>query len=287
MKNIYIVRRENGTREFLITNSNDQHFVVTVDEHNRIIGYENHNITYIPSDFLGENYWLEKFSAHGVKEIGSGVLADNNFLEVFDCPNVEFIGEHFLQINRSIKTISAHRLKSFGDDCLMHASLTELDTPELKNVGRSFLCDGEIETVSLPKLRRAGDWFMGRCEEITHFDAPMLETLGKNSLTECACVTLNLPNLKSAGYGLLRNNEVLEELKIPRAKITHLDGCLYYNKTLKKLVSLPISVKERNKAGVPSTFLELHPNRQAIIDTLVDPQTLAEWENGCRIIGSE
>ena len=183
-----------------------------------------------------------EFSANGLEKVGDHFLANSRYIQKFSAPDLKVTGDWFLNNVRELKEIHIPLIEEMGSDCLVSPDISELEIPNLRKVGDSFLVvASSLEKFSAPSLEEAGRRFLGTCNKLTEFsaplltelkdgslnhvpklevlDAPKIENIGQYCLGEVRYLKeLNLPHLQSAGYSSLRWLDSLEKLNVPNLR---------------------------------------------------------------------
>ena len=158
--------------------------LITLDNQNRLISYENKNL----------------------KEIGSKFLYHSEYLEEINMPNLEKIEDDFLTYNYNMKKISLPNLKEVGNDFIYcNSNISKINFPNLTKVGNSFLiCNGELKEINKPNLKTVGDEFIAMNACIEKFYLPKLVSIGKDFLLNNKKMKL-LQNIEKSNFKINEN----------------------------------------------------------------------------------
>lgn len=191
---------------------------IMINGSNQIIGYYNHNIEKVGSNFLENSVHLQIIDMPLLKECGSNFLAENKNIEMLNLPKLEKCGYNFLTRNKNLSSVCLPKLKECGSGFLSSNEKIELlDLPNLQRCGDSFLCDNRIIiSVNLPKLSRVGDSFLKSNLALASLSLPKLRRVGDNFLkANTSLVALSLPMLTRVKSGFLQTNQILNYIFAP------------------------------------------------------------------------
>ncbi|MBP3502366.1 MAG: leucine-rich repeat protein [Clostridia bacterium] len=212
--------------------------LIGIDKDNKIVKYENNNITNIENKFLYGNKGLNQLELPNLKQVGTNFLNYNNRLTRLKLPNLEQAGDDFLYHNKGLTQLELPKLKHVGYCFLyLNKKLNKLYLPELKQVGDEFLCyNKELVQLELPKLQHVGDSFLYHNEKLNQIELPELKQVGDGFLDHNKeLVQLELPKLQYVGEWFLYDNEKLNQLELP--KLNRLGKYfLHKNKNLPKIL---------------------------------------------------
>lgn len=211
IEKIDVVNLPNNERLITITNDNRQQTLLTVNNKNCIIKYENNHVTKIDDDFLRTSLYLKEFKADKLQTVGNDFLKKNKTLEVFYAPNLCSVGNSFLENNKKIKSISF---------------------PNLEDVGDNFLAYNRIEELFLPKLNFTGNYFCYEGVALKKLEIPNVLSIGNSCLSQAVNLPeLNLPNVINIGNHFMSNNRTLKQFIAPQLEEVG-SQCLMYNNSL-------------------------------------------------------
>lgn len=233
IKNIAIKKNADDSKTVTFVAEDDTVTVVTLDNKNCIIAYENNSIEYIDDGFLKENINLKILKMPNAIVIGDSFLENNTSLEDVELPKVKQIGNNFLSENCKIKTLSMDSLKEVGNGfCESLKNLPSVYLPSLETVGASFLYFNKtLKHIDLPKLQSVDKNFLFFNENLKELDLPNLVDIGddfmcKNKVLE----KINIPKAKFVGRNFLYDNNCMESIELISA--VNIDGLLGKNEVL-------------------------------------------------------
>lgn len=252
IEKIEVLNIPNNQRLLTITNDKQEKTILTLNNKNCIVKYENNDIKEIQDDFLYYNMYLQEFKADKLESVGNNFNRKNKVLEVLDAPNLNIVGNYFLCANRKINSLELLELDTVGDYfcsnamiknlslpklqyagdyfCFEEVSLQKIYTPQLLMLGENALTRAiSLTEVDFTKLLIVGDQFLLNNRILKNFYAPALTRIGNNCMTYNKDLQIfNCSQLKEIGYGFLENNESLEVWKTPElVKVGR--NCLRYN----------------------------------------------------------
>ena len=211
------INLDNGLKKVIFEDNGENAAVITLNNTNQIIGYENLKLEQVSDDFMTHSNLLEKINMPHLKCVGNKFLSNNERLEIIELPELENVGDGFVSANRFITKVIAPKLKLAGNNFMESAEIIEeISFPELESVGRNFFLSGRaIKKVYLPSLKVAGNKFLSCNEELTSIDLPEAEEIGRGFLIENKNIVnnINMPKLKyisSYRYVPISKNEELE-----------------------------------------------------------------------------
>lgn len=242
---------------------------IMINGSNQIIGYYNHNIEKVGSNFLENSLHLQIIDMPLLKECGSNFLAENKNIEMLNLPRLEKCGYNFLTRNKNLSSVCLPKLKECGSGFLSSNEKIELlDLPNLQRCGDSFLCDNRIITsVNLPKLSRVGDSFLKSNLALASLSLPKLRRVDSNflhanqdlqyfyapNITSCKdnflkfnlkLAQIDLPNLKSCGKNFFHKNKIVTQVNLPN--LQNADSYFLFSASDIKEISLPKLVQCKN-----------------------------------------
>lgn len=237
--------------------------IITVDNLNRITGYENENLTAVGNGFMIANRALKEFKAPNLVTIGNNFLGNNRALEKLELPNLKIAEDYFLLCNRKLKSFVAPKLEDVGSYFLgTNKCMEELDLPALKEVENEFMFQNrKLEKINIPNLQRVGWGFLLTNHEIKNFDAPSLEEVGQSFLYYNKKMTdLNMPKLKIAEGYFMSNNTEITSLEFP--ELREVGACfLLANQKIDTLIAPKLEIKGWSFMGGNSRFDDFMPGQ--------------------------
>ena len=211
-------KKENGEKEFILTNATNQNIVLTINKYNQVIGFVNENLTETKTDFLAHNRYLRKVDLPNVTKIANEFLSRATMLEQINIPNVETIGNYCMQYSKYLTSLYMPKVREIGDFFLCHdVALKHLEASNLEKVGSNFLLSNkELEEVSFPKLREIKSQFLCENNLIRKLDLPNVVTIGSNFLSYNEVLeSISLPKIKKVNDSFLEANTNLKNIDFP------------------------------------------------------------------------
>ena len=160
---ISVQKIEEG-KQIIISPNEGEDIIISLDKQNRIIGYENTNLTTIgiDEDFLSYNQVLTRLNLPNLTTVGIRFLLLNEALTEVNLPKLTATGSNFLMYNKVLKKLNLPNLAIAGDDFLFdNEELTSLNLPSLITTGYKFLYKNKkLIELNLPKLTTKGDNFL-------------------------------------------------------------------------------------------------------------------------------
>ncbi len=241
IKKIDVVK--NGENRIIRINYEDDKKVeIEINNNNSIVRYDNKYVEKIGDNFLRANENVKSINLPNVKIIGDNVLFMADSLSDINLPEVQIIGSYFLYNDMNIPSLSLPKVTEIGDGLLNSSSTTHIKdfyAPNLKKIGCGFLMTGDITDLDLPNVIEVGDSFAVDLNKLVSVNMPKLKRAGHHFLNWNKSLTrISLPELRSVGSSFLISNEIIRFVNLPKLKNINGFGFLHYNKTLKEL-SLP------------------------------------------------
>ena len=199
-----IKSKENENKTIGIICKNNK-IIIEVDKLNKIIGYENQNITEIKDNFL----------------------SNNTSLQYINLPNIEKIGNWFLMRNQNITSINFPKLTEIGDFFITYNKvLNSLKLPSVIKIGDSFLTSNlELEELILPTLDIIGDRALTHNRKIKIIDLRNLKLMGYtfHNSDNPKLMEVNMPYIenyiKKQLVALVEKNKIKETKKLLNIKV--------------------------------------------------------------------
>ncbi|MGN1200958.1 MAG: leucine-rich repeat protein [Candidatus Caccovivens sp.] len=250
---------KDGNKILVIKTTNKNEVVeITINKHNRIIGYKNPNVTTIGNDFLPycelhsinlpnvaeigdgflyNNWFLHSINLPKVTKIGNGFLYNNLFLQSISLPNVTEIGNGFLYSNETLSSVNLPNVNIIGDNFLYNnEALSSIDLPNVTTIGDKFLYDNKkLQSIDLPNVTTIGNEFLLCNENLKSIDFPYVTTIGNKFLYwNKKLQSIDLPNVYKIGNDFLKNNKILEDINFHNVTVIG-DKFLCFNENLKSI----------------------------------------------------
>lgn len=219
IEKISVANIENNYKVITILSKSQKYPIkIKINGSNQIIGYYNHNVERIGSDFLARSIQVQEIDLPNLKECGNNFLTDNKDIKILNLPRLEKCGYNFLPSNKQLTNLSLPRLKICGNGFLSsNEGIETLDLPKLQGCGESFLSNNMIiNSVNLPKLTQVGEAFLKSNTTLTTLSLPKLRRVGDNFLkANTSLVALSLPMLTRVKSGFLQTNQILNYIFAP------------------------------------------------------------------------
>ena len=239
---IDVEKAEQGTRKIIVTKQDGTYFVVTVDETNSMIGYENKFQTEVEDNFLHTNMTLREVSLPNVKKIGNHFMRCNTNLKIIDFPELEEVGDEFLKQSSKLNVVSLPSLKKTGEYFLFNAtSLKSIELPKLEEASHVFMAYASgLQFVDMPNLKKLGESAFRQCVNLKSIDLSALEEVDAMFLRENQRLEYAyLPALRVVGDEFMFANRKLRTIELPSAEYIG-DRFMPYNEVMSQ-VKLPVA----------------------------------------------
>lgn len=240
--------------------------IITLNDKNQIIAYQNNTITEVGDMFLYYDTTLETIYLENVKYIGNRFLAGNENLKFMNLPVLEEIGDYFLYNNNTLTEISMESVTIIGHEFMSNNKIIKsIYLPNLYDVGRRFLYENRrLTSLNFPHLAFVGENFIRSNEIISKVNMPWLAEIGSYFLyNNIKIEELILPNLIECGRCFMYNNDYLKTFIAPKLEIIG-EYYLEYNKVLSN-VDVPEDI--RNKFIYNGRFKDNFKQKQKKIGT--------------------
>ncbi len=219
IKKINLSKDKAGNKVIVVVPEEGENVEITLDQHNEILGYKNHNVKEIGNYFLNRNKSINFIDIPNVAGIGHDFLARNKALVSISLPKVELVGNYFLDGNDILSNVDMPQVRELGDRFLVSNSrLKYLELPKATKIGKYFLgCNEVLESLILPQVLETGADFLAKNTNLTRLYMPKLLEAKRfflcynNSLT-----ILDLPSLQIIDSKFLSSNYALEEVNLPK-----------------------------------------------------------------------
>lgn len=192
--------------------------VITLDDDNMIIGYDNPGIENIGDYFLQSCSRLRYLNVPNARTIGNSFLGIHQLESVY-LPNVEKVGVHFVsKINATVKSVDMPKLKVTSKRfCCSLENVETVNFPSLEMVEEDFFeFENNLRSVSLPSAKYLGHKALAGCKYLEDLYIPYVEEMSSSVLYRNKCLrVLNAPSLKKFGLSLLHDNDVVESINAP------------------------------------------------------------------------
>jgi len=220
IETIDVVNGENNSHVISLTDSKGHTSFITIDDHSRIVEYENEHLATMPDNFLHKSDKLSKINTPGITTMGNNCLPINQVRE-FVAPNLISMGNNCLATTENLTSFSADLLITIGDDCLTTNALTKFVTPSLENMGKYCLCNCySLNQVITQSLKTMDEGCLANTYMLQELIAPALASIGDNCITSPSSLTnANLDSVAALGANSLSNLDPNEPLsKLLRSK---------------------------------------------------------------------
>ena len=160
--------------------------IIEVDKTNKIIGFENQNLTEIKDNFLSNNTSLQYINLPNIEKIGNWFLMRNQNITSINFPKLTEIGNFFITYNKVLNSLKLPNIIKIGDSFLTsNLELTELILPTLTTLGdRAITHNMKIRKIDLNNLKLIGYTFHNTDNpKLVEINIPNLENFIKKDLT--------------------------------------------------------------------------------------------------------
>ena len=215
IKNIEIKKEQNKKR-IIITISDGTKSIITLNNQNQIIEYENTEIQELDEDFMGENETLEQINLPKLKIMKTACFGTTEKLKKINLPKLYKMEKYCFQECNEVEFLNLSSLETIEKSCFEEVrKLKELSIPKLIYMGDNcFNIAPKIEKITLPKLTKMGDSCFTNCQ---------------------ALVTIECPKLESMGFACFKNIESIKELEFPELQIMD-SRCFAFDGNAKKFI---------------------------------------------------
>ena len=155
------------------------------------------------------------------KNIVNKIILDNSNRIISLDSNINTIYDNFLYYNENLTELNLPEVKNIGNNFLyFNKNLIELSLPEVKNIGNRFIeYNRKLTKLSLSKVENIGSNFLCYNRKLTKLSLPEVENIGYNFLNSNKKLTeLNLPQVKNIGHSFLYWNYNLTKVELPLVK---------------------------------------------------------------------
>ena len=248
IERIEVTKLESGLRQIKIYQPNEVPTLIYVDKFNKIVSYENENITEIGDYFLYYSDSVERINLPNVKKIGNYFLYNSTNINIVDLQNVEEVGSEFLLSSTDLNYINIPNLKKTGAYFIPNTeNLKELNAPNLQSVGPSFLRYAKVNKINLPNLTHLQHNALTLAEPEV-FYAPELKIMDDYCFCDSKYIgKFYAPKLETMGHTILYENLKIDDFFAPRIK-QHRGYFSIKNKELRqKVENIILSNKEKER----------------------------------------
>ena len=256
--------KDSDTKKLNIAFLDGSYAYVEIDKYNRIISYNNENITSVGEYFLHENRYLEEIDMPNVYTIGNGFLNSNMLLKELYFNKLVRVGDGFLSSNQCINRLELGNLITVGCNFLSNNdSLISVTMPNLEIVGNNFLLTSRLlEEIYFPKLICVGDKFLAFNKFLKRVSLPCLNSVGNNFIAANKIIEeIDMPCLGEAGDNFLYSNLVMKRLELDNLDFVG-NNFMYCNRMLEevklsRLMSVGMKFLYMNNSIVRLELLQL------------------------------
>lgn len=227
------IMKENEDKKIIIKTSKED-AIIKIDDENKIIEYQNNNISRIEDNFLIYNSLLDQIELLKVTEIGNDFLYYNESLTKMEIPRLEKVGMQFLFNNLMLLEVEFLNLKMV-DSCFLYSNgfLAKVRLPSVEEIKDNFLaCSRLLNEIDLPNVKEIGNYFLSSNQGIKKLELPNVERIGRRFLYSNENIKeLYLPKVEKIGSSFLYFNKKIEKLNL--SNVTEVeDDFLYSNESL-------------------------------------------------------
>ena len=206
-------------REIIIEYEDNKRVIITLDNNNNIIGYQNDYIENIKSNFLHLNQVLKNISLKNVVSIGNNFLLYNDELTSITLANVKTIRDNFFNYNKVLNKINLPSVESIGNNFLFYnKSLTSINLSSVLNIGDDFLLINKtLVNIDLSKVLKIGDNFLFDNICLTSIDLSNVKEIGCNFMFQNLILDdIKIPNVLKIGSNYLTKNKIINKYEIDK-----------------------------------------------------------------------
>lgn len=232
------IKKEKDTKILTITTKENIQSIITINNKNKMIAYENKEIKELESYYLKNCKALKNINMPNVEKIGEQSFYECKNLKKLYIPNVFLIDKKSFMFCGNLEKLDLENVMRIRNSCFYHCeSLKEVNTPNLELIEHSCFNDcNSLEKINIPKVKKLEYSCFSGESIIEKLYAPNLESMGN------CCFQNNkkmkeiiLPNTETVGNSCFYNTEDLENLKIDNLK-TIRELSFYNSKKLKQLI---------------------------------------------------
>lgn len=152
---INIINKENGYKDIVFLNSDNEERHLIIDNKNRIVGYiDNYSKEFLEQFFMWYSRYITYFEAQNLRRVGDGFLNGGMYLTEFIAPNLEEVGIGFLAVNSNLERLDCPKLKKVGYNFMrFHPKF------KINNFDKRVTCESKVKFVKVlisNQLRRLG-----------------------------------------------------------------------------------------------------------------------------------
>ena len=130
------------------------------------------------SNTIKNNQSDEYFNNKSGRENTSNFLTDGYFLKEINLPALKVLEHNGISYTANLERISMPNVEKIDDDCLQENRLVELDLPELKELGTSFMTfNNSLKKLSIPKVSYIPKGMLAYNNALEYFYAPSAKEL--------------------------------------------------------------------------------------------------------------
>lgn len=242
--------KDDNKKKIILTPLIGENIIIELNNHDRIVGYQNNNIEKIGDNCLSSCHLLEWICLNNVIEIGNNFIPHSyvlrnismdslkkvgyDFLPMSPGPekiffsNLEEVGDRFMEYAHS-KVVILPNVKVVGDLCFhQNYAIKEIYMPQVEKIGNYFLnFNNQLESAFFPLLKYVGDHFIDRNKIMKSINFPSLKNVGNCFMTQAQAYYVNLPSLETVGYEFLVSITNVIILNLPKLKVAG-DSFLQY-----------------------------------------------------------
>ena len=229
------INKNSNNKEIKIICEDTGETIITLDENNKMIKFENNTIEEIGENFLVDNLYLHEIKLPNLKVCDNRFMNNNIAMKNLYLPSLEECESMFLVTNK-LESIDLPSLTKCGAFFLSGSErLHSVNLPKLEKCGAGFISTNDLESINLPNLRKCENSFMERNKKITKVSLPKLELCGTGFLTDNVSLEkLELPSLRICCGSFIYSNKSIKELYLPNLEVCGTDF-LTFNVSLEKL----------------------------------------------------
>lgn len=211
-----IITKDN---DIIIEYEDNKQVIITLDNNNNIIGYQNDYIENIKGNFLHLNHFLTKISLKNDMSIGNNFLRYNEELTSITLENVKTIRDNFLNNNTVLNKINLPSVVSIGNNFLFNnKELTSIKLLSVLNIGDDFLLTNKsLANINLSKILTIGNYFLFSNMNLKSIDLSNVLEIGSNFMFQNVVLNdIKVQNAVKIGYSFLTKNKIINRYEIDK-----------------------------------------------------------------------
>lgn len=223
------IKKEGAKKRIIITTKEGNKSIITVNQQNQIIEYENNKIKKMNSKYMHESRTIEHLSLQNLEEMSCECFTNCESLETLYLPEIISMDHKCFYECNNLKKFDAPKLKTMSQDCFSNAiSLEEINLPEIIIMGKHCFreCDS-LKKLDVPKLKTMSHNCFSGASSLEEINLPEIIEMDKNCFAYCGNLKiLELPKIKIIEEYCFFESQSLEQLFLPKVE-TIGDNCFF------------------------------------------------------------